>query len=692
MFNAYTIGVTLTLTNRVSQGLLSLSGQFGGLSGNAAGLQRRLTALGNTARAATAQMVGAFAIASPIIYAIDKAAQLQKEMLGIQLATRGTTAEMDKMRRTIIGTAGQTIFSSLDVAKMGKLVATGTGFDTSQINALLPIFAKFADVQTAMKGTPYEESVMDLVRMAHQANAWTPEAISSYADKITKLSFVVPGGIHEIASSLNYSQAVLKDTLGMQDDTLLPLVAFVNRLGMAGTRGGTALTATLTRSISGIFGSGLLKGKSNEALNAMGMSDSKGKALVFDKEGRFDAMKFIFMLGTYVQKEFARHPPAQARQDVMTNFQHAFGTQGSRLASLFTTPQALEQLKVVLNQLEKGADTSVIQKKFFDESVWQQWKDTQTNFTSAMIELGWTVLPVALKGLKTLNSGLEWMGNYIHDHQGQAKLFAEAMMALAAGMAFTASVNALRFAFGGLSLAMNLLVGSRILKVGAAIGQAGLAGALIKLGGALGAVTGAGSLALGIAAVAGSLGTLAVVVGSLLYLFDSDARKFVNEKIGAPEGFSPIEQMSKNPVTIAPNDAVTKDIQQRGYVGSFGHLLSTFWKSATSGSPVAIHRDPSWTPWQGSSQSSPLVPPQLSVAPPPRRSIVPPVPSRAASKAPEGWTEGDRERWVQLNTQIELDGRQIAEVVTEHQAKKVSGPTQYLGKFDSRQSYTAPGQ
>ncbi len=45
---------------------------------------------------------------------------------------------------------------------------------------------------------------------------------------------------------------------------------------------------------------------------------------------------------------------------------------------------------------------------------------------------------------------------------------------------------------------------------------------------------------------------------------------------------------------------------------------------------------------------------------------------------------------VQVNTQVNLDGRQIANVVTQHQANAMSGPATSGGAFDARQSYLSP--
>lgn len=164
MFENYAIAVKISLVNHVSAGLLLLTNQFAATDAAAAKLQKRMDSIKAMAKGGALLLGGgAAAMAAPFIFAIDKAAELQKQMIAIQLATRGTTGEMDRMRGAIEAVAGQTIFSNIDVAKMGKQVATGTGLPASGVTSLLPVFGKFADVQSLMKGSSYEDSTKILI-------------------------------------------------------------------------------------------------------------------------------------------------------------------------------------------------------------------------------------------------------------------------------------------------------------------------------------------------------------------------------------------------------------------------------------------------------------------------------------------------------------------------------------------------
>jgi hypothetical protein len=507
MFENYSVAVKISLVNHVSAGLLLLTNQFASTDAAAAKLQKRMDSIKGMAKGGAYLLGGAGALAAPFIFAIDKAAELQKQMIAIQLATRGSVGEMDKMRAAVEGIAAQTIFSNIDVAKMGKLIATGTGLGANQVTSLLPVFGKFADVQSLMKGTPFEQSTNTLVRLAHLAGHFDAPGLSKYADLLTKASLIVPGGLGEVAGALQYSQGVAKTALGVDDENSVLLVSLLNRLGLKGSRGGTNAIAAMTRTIPGIFGSGLLKGKSNEALLAMGMTDSGGHSKVF-KDGKFDVVTWMGLMGEYVQKEFASHPEATARQDIMKNFQHAFGVQGSRVATLFSSPQAIEQFRAIGKSFSEAGGAESMQKEFADQSVAQQWINAKTNFISAMTELGITLLPMASRALKALNAQMGSLIQWMMKHQEGVKHLAVAFLALSGAMAFGGTVLLLTSAFRGLFLVLQFTALGTI---------APLAKLITGLGGLS---AGFGTLALALAGRTLGLGIVAAVGVGLGAAFD----------------------------------------------------------------------------------------------------------------------------------------------------------------------------
>jgi len=458
MFEDYKVAVKLTLINDLSKGLLLASSQFKELSAQADLFNAKVNRIKELSFVGGGIIGGAFAIAAPFVYAISKAAELQKQMISIQIATAGTADEMDKMRIAIEKASSTTMFSAYEVAGMGKIIATSNSFNAKQVTSLLPEYAKFADVQLLLKGTSYQESVLEAVRLAHTANIYDPSKLASYLDTLTKASLLSGGNLTELGTALKYSQGTAQQALGVSPKQMILVTALANRLGFAGSRGGTNVIDAMIRTMPGVFGSGLLKGKSHEALHAMGLTDSHGRSLLFTN-GKFDIMKWIEGLSSYVSKEMRTHPEAIARQDILTNFQHAFGSIGRRFATLLG-PIALQQLVIMEKQFEKLASNAQIQDIFVKKSVSQQFRTAVTNFQNVMIDLGTNLLPLATDVLNRFNHELNIFIPWMRENKELIKHLSEGFLALAASMAIGGTLAILTSGFVALTSTLGLVVSS----------------------------------------------------------------------------------------------------------------------------------------------------------------------------------------------------------------------------------------
>jgi hypothetical protein len=458
MHEAYAVGVKLTLVNDFTKGLTMASVGFKALGVETEKLEKRLKSIKNLSMAGGGFIGAGFAITSPIIYAISKAAELQKQIIGIQIATHGTNQEMEKLRFTMESASSRTVFSTVQVADMAKLIATSNSFNASQVNQVLPAYARFADVQKLLKGTDYNTSVLEAVRLAHTAQIYDPVKLTAYLDTLTKATIITPGSITELGTALKYSQGTAQTALGVDPQNMVLLTALLNRMGFAGSRGGTNLIDAMIRTMPGIFGSGLLEGKSNQALRHMGLVDSKGHSLIFTN-GKFDAMKWMQGLAAFVQKDFATMPEAQARQDILTTMQHSFGAQGRRVATLLSSQQAIDQLLAIGKQFDMLASTGAIQDKFVTESVSQQFTTSLTNFQNALTELGYTLLPLATKFLNAVNHELGILIPWMQAHQQEVKRFAEAVLLFGGVMLIVGPMLLLVAAFEALLTPLGAVVG-----------------------------------------------------------------------------------------------------------------------------------------------------------------------------------------------------------------------------------------
>ncbi|MEI9982614.1 MAG: hypothetical protein WDN69_05030 [Aliidongia sp.] len=138
------------------------------------------------------------------------------------------------------------------------------------------VFNPKAQSHNVALATGFAPVTEDLIKLAHNAQHFEPGDLAKYADTLTRASMFIPDATSALGNALKYSGAVMKNELGMSDKDVILANALANRLGFSGTRGGTNLVNALSRTIPGVFGSGLLTGKSGEALHAMGMADNKG--------------------------------------------------------------------------------------------------------------------------------------------------------------------------------------------------------------------------------------------------------------------------------------------------------------------------------------------------------------------------------------------------------------------------------
>jgi hypothetical protein len=454
MTEDYRVLMKLSLINDISPQLTFISNQFHVLNKEADSFLIKMKSL----KSFSYGVLGTAAVfAAPIVYAITKAAELQKSLIGIQIATHASTQQMNNMRSVIEKSAAPTQFSIGQVANMGKIIATSNTFNAPQLASLLPAYTKFADVQYILKGTSPDKSVLEAVRLAHTAQIYTPAAMTAYLNTLTKASIMSGGDVTELGHALKYSQGTAQTALGISPEQMILVTALANRMGFAGSRGGTNLIDAMIRTVPGVFGSGLLKGKSKEALHNMGFIDSHGHSTIFT-HGKFDIMKWMKQLSAYETHEYATHPEAIARQDILVNMQHAFGSIGRRIAVLFSSPVARQQLQVMHEQFLKLPGNEAIQNMYVQHSVSQQYRTALTNFQTVLTEFGYYLLPDVLAALKEINKELSIFIPWMKAHKELISELAKDFLKLTIALAVAGGITLLAASLTALVQPVGLLV------------------------------------------------------------------------------------------------------------------------------------------------------------------------------------------------------------------------------------------
>jgi hypothetical protein len=630
----YQVMVQIGLKNGVSPSLLTMSGQFKAVGGNATKLGGQVKQLGNifaTMMLGHAMERWGEKLTHIFKSAITSAAELQRQMIGIQAVTRGSAGEMTRLEAAIMKVTGVTTFSNVQVAQIAKTLATSNKLTVSQITDLVPVFAKFADVQYILKGMSPEKSVVEAVRLAHTAQHYTPEELKKYLDLLTRATMITPGTVTEIGTSLKYSQGVAKTALGISDDQTILLTALLNRLGFAGSRGGTNLVAAMTRSIPGVFGGK----KAREALEHMGFVDEAGHSTIFD-HGKFSIEKWMSQLSTYLDKEFKTMPEALARQEIMRDYKDAFGVPGMRIASILSNPVAIEQFRSLIEEFHQLPGNEEIQEEFATKSVWQQIINAQTNLKSILTLLGEKTLPEVSSALGFFNRRLgeliEYLGKGGPEVSTQARVIVYSLGVIGGAL--------MLFAKGLMTLAILKYLG-------------GIMGALKVLGGAAGFV--ASPVMLVVAAIVALAAAAAVLymkwdkVGPFLKAcWDGIAREFKNAGTILLE----LTESMWKPIIEAFRSAFSRIADN---IWTWAGKIKELWNTPVKqgeGSPHAVIDSP---------REEPHEPGHLGI---------PGLGSLKSDKSYAGNYVRGGGQTIQVSSKTYLDGRQIAETVTDHQVKE----------------------
>jgi hypothetical protein len=123
-----------------------------------------------------------------------------------------------------------------------------------------------------------------------------------------------------------------------------------------------------------------------------------------------------------------------------------FGNTGSKLFSLIYQQQANIANSVMAQQKTLGIDASVDASK---GTYAGQLQDYHAKMKDLQIELGTTILPMLIDGLKTLNPLLKSFANWMHDNPGTVRVLAAAFASLGATLLIG---GALKTVTSGLSL------------------------------------------------------------------------------------------------------------------------------------------------------------------------------------------------------------------------------------------------
>lgn len=411
---AFELAVVFSAVDSFSGPVRKMASSLGVLDEQTKAVQQRLNEFKNMTFIGGAITMAGAGLAKVMANGVDTAGQFLSTMTMIKDTTGATANQMDKIQKTVRNSSGKTIFGVQDTANYAKLLAT-SGMNNNQINSLLPLFTQYAEVQKLGKGSDPTGAIQEAISAAHTVGAYDPKSLSAFLDKYNKGTFMQPGSSSEFSDTFKY---ISSRTSGMKisTDDMLTMSSLANRMGLAGSMGGTEAADMILRTIPGLMsGSGNKDSKQTAALKKMGLADT-----VYDKNGQFKGVTNLIEQLSIAGKKFNPEQFAKLAHD-------AFGQQGMGMAELLASPRGMDQLNA-LNQQMKSMKSIGQMQEDTNQSPEGQMLQLQTNMENLKLDV-WLQLAKILNPIfKDLNSIVSKVQAFSEAHPQIAKLVAEFML------------------------------------------------------------------------------------------------------------------------------------------------------------------------------------------------------------------------------------------------------------------------
>ena len=461
---------------------------FAKSQGAAAAMQARLDLIGKTWKSGLIMMGAGGALAAPLIYATNEAAKLEQAMKNVQQITRSSQDQMEKYGPIMSAVSHKTaVFSKAALADFALHMAQGGIRDSTAIQKLMPMWADAADILKITKHTDPNQTVEALTSMSHQFGNFEPNAkMAQLVQDFVTLMQTSPASVTQFVRGGAYINPLASRIFNIDERHLLALQATMAQTGGGGGRGGLSpaqQSNLITRSLPGIFGSGLMSGKSVFGLRLMGLTDKKEISTL--KTGdKFDLMKLSDKLGAFeklaqtaegrmkIARDMYKDAPLMGKQegamkqfaqtvlsrkgDVMASemtmkaFQYAFGA-GKIAAALLGDPSFKQQLQFNIDKMANAPSLDKQQKALSGTFAFSKIQ-TETDFGSLMADIGMRMLPHATRMMKAIDSVIFKMDEFVLKHPKVVDSIIKVISAVSGLLIFSGLVQILRAA--GMALAI----------------------------------------------------------------------------------------------------------------------------------------------------------------------------------------------------------------------------------------------
>ncbi len=422
---AFRVGVSIALTGNMLTGLGAIGRGIANVSTLTSGLNAQLRGL-ETRMVAGAAVIGVGAgMLSFWSKSVSGAAQLQQQMFLLQTTTRASNKEMNSFLGTALEWSNKTMFSLTQMTGIANQIREMGITNIKQIQSMMPWVSQMAEILNLTRGVPVQQSVQYGVGMSRLMGAYTPQQQQEAMQLLTRFAVATPSTPTRTLTQASYAAPMMINVLGVKPEDMLA-VLLANQLmmpGAGGARGplsGAQLSNIMVRQFPGVFGSGLLKGKSTEALAALGITQGGLNRFVRidPNTGKpvFDLMGFVAQIGAASQgaerakgytallerykraggdpkwvAQMEKAGPAQLPAVLSTLYQQGFGVAG-RGAAIMGTHGWQGLVTQSKDWLTKNLTIQQMQNLLMQTAL-DQWNRLTTNHENVNTLLSYSSLP-----------------------------------------------------------------------------------------------------------------------------------------------------------------------------------------------------------------------------------------------------------------------------------------------------------
>lgn len=657
MFEAYAIGVRISLINHASAGLLALSRAFLNTEKDAAALQKRMASIQSLALKGGALLgagaAGLSAIGKMVKPASEYAHQLQlmntAGMKHLEIV-QATQAAWSAAKGMPTATAAENLAAIRELRMVFG--------STSEAIQYMPTVQKMQAVLSNLLGSNAGDQAYTVAKALEMKGAVAnPQLFAAQADAITK-AMVASGGkvtASDFLSAFKYGRAA---TTGWNDEfayTILPTL--IQEMKSSGGSGGSGGPGNALMSMYSAVVGGTIPQKSLRVWEKLGLLDPS--KIVWTKTHSAKGVEPGGILGS---GEFQANPFAWTQDVLLPALKRAGYTTPekqkealqylfpNRTAGFMATQMVEQPWKFKRDQGLIGQASGInaynqllkTDPEMAEQALQSQWKNLQA-------QLAFTILPQLISAFTWLTGMLTDLTNWSRKHATATKVLMWAFIGLSGAMTIGGSVMLLTAAFRGLGLALAFQT------VGGYAGLLRMAKGLTAFSKAM-LLSNAGGLA-GIAKTTGALRTFGATLG---WLGGVAIAAYAGMKIG---------QAASN----ALDKSASKDAGEK----TFGSYLFDRYHPFN---PATGKRE--WSPWQGMWATGESISANNAL----EQNY-----HRIYSRDQHRWLSPQEAQAIQVHTTINVDGQAIATAVTDHQVKQATRPQTGMSAFDSSMFPTAVG-